>query len=161
MTVIEHASIYAQRRARVAAQLGALAGRMPADLGVTDGHLKPPSSTRNSVSSQADLHPDHPQLAYARIDPLPFKPGGAQASMQALAQALAVLPGARVVRAEGSYLYAQARTPWLKFTDDMEFVANPSKGAIDLRSASRLGREDFGVNRQRMEALRALYLAQP
>jgi len=145
----------------LAAQLGALSGRPPGDLGARDGRLKAPSSTRNSVSSQADLFPDHPQRAYARIDPLPFKPGGAQASMQALAQALALQPGVRVVRAEGDYLYAQARTPWLKFTDDMEFVANPSKGAIDLRSASRLGREDFGVNRRRIEALRTLYLAQP
>ena len=51
----------------------------------------------------------------------------------------AVLPGARVVRAEGSYLYAQARTPWLKFTDDLEFWANPTTSGQPRRSASRNG----------------------
>ncbi|MCU0927485.1 MAG: hypothetical protein MUF44_16245, partial [Hydrogenophaga sp.] len=41
----------------LAGQLGWLEGRMPADLGVRDGRLKPPSPTENSVSSQAGLHP--------------------------------------------------------------------------------------------------------
>lgn len=145
----------------VAAQLGALSGRTPSDLGATDGRLKPPSLTRNSVSSQADLHPDHPQRAYARIDPLPFKAGGAQASIQALEQVLSRQKGVRVVRTENGYLYAQATTPWLKFTDDLEFLANGERSVIELRSASRLGSEDFGVNRERIEALRTQYLAQP
>ena len=74
---------------------------------------------------------------------------------------MALQPGVRVVRAEGNYLYAQARTTWLKFTDDLEFVADPQRGVIDLRSASRLGAEDFGANRQRIEALRAAYQRQP
>lgn len=59
--------------ALVAAQVGLLSGQRPGDLGVKDGRLKPPSLTRNSVSSQAALMPDHPQRAYASIDPLPFK----------------------------------------------------------------------------------------
>ncbi|MEZ5703303.1 MAG: DUF1499 domain-containing protein [Burkholderiaceae bacterium] len=49
---------------------------------------------------------------------------------------------------------------WLKFTDDLEFWVNPSKQAIDVRSASRLGRKDFSANRQRLEAVRAAYLKQ-
>ncbi len=49
----------------------------------------------------------------------------------------------------------------MKFVDDLEFWSNPALGVIDLRSASRLGREDFGVNRERIEAIRAAYLARP
>jgi uncharacterized protein (DUF1499 family) len=41
----------------------------------------------------------------------------------------------------------------------VEFWVNPAKGVIDVRSASRLGREDFGVNRARVEAIRAAYMA--
>jgi uncharacterized protein (DUF1499 family) len=41
----------------------------------------------------------------------------------------------------------------------VEFWVNPAKGVIDVRSASRLGREDFGVNRARVEAIRAAYQA--
>ena len=141
-------------------QLGALSGRRPDDLGVRDGRLKPPSQTPNSVSSQAALHPGHPQRVYAEIAPLPFKPGGAGASMDALAAVLAGMPGIRVVQQTPDYLYAQAQTRWLKFTDDLEFWANPARNALELRSASRLGRRDFGVNRERIEVIRAAYLAQ-
>ena len=57
----------------LAGQLGLLKGKAPTDLGVHDGRLKPPSKTPNSVSSQAVLYPDHPQLAYASIAPLQLK----------------------------------------------------------------------------------------
>jgi len=145
----------------VVAQLGLLRGQPPHDLGVKDGRLKPPSLSRNSVASQADLHPDHPQLAYARIEPLPFKAGGTADSIKSLELALIALPRVTVVERKPDYLYAQAQTRWLKFVDDLEFWANPVSEVIEMRSASRLGREDFGVNRQRMEALRATYLAAP
>ncbi len=56
----------------LAGQLGVLKGHAPGDLGVQNGRLKPPSWTPNSVSSQADLYPDHPQKDYARIAPIQF-----------------------------------------------------------------------------------------
>jgi uncharacterized protein (DUF1499 family) len=147
--------------ALLAAQVGLLSGQRPGDLGVKNGRLKPPSSTRNSVSSQAALTPDHPQRAYASIEPLPFKAGGAVASLEALAAVLQTMPGVTVIEQRPDYVYAQAQTRWLKFVDDLEFWANPASGVIELRSASRLGREDFGVNRQRIEKIRAAYLAAP
>jgi uncharacterized protein (DUF1499 family) len=147
--------------ALVAAQVGLLSGQRPVDLGVKDGRFKPPSVTRNSVSSQAALLPDHPQRAYAAIDPLPFKAGGAAASLKALEAVLGTMPGVTIVEQRPDYLYAQAQTRWLKFVDDLEFWANPASGVVELRSASRLGREDFGVNRQRIEKIRAAYLAAP
>ncbi|MDP2163039.1 MAG: DUF1499 domain-containing protein [Hydrogenophaga sp.] len=145
----------------LAAQGGALRGTQPTDLGVKDGRLKAPSATRNSVSSQAGLYPEHPQNGYASIEPLPLKGGDVVASLSALSKALQSVPGVTVLDQQPDYLYAQAQTRWLKFVDDMEFWANPATGAVELRSASRLGREDFGANRQRIEAVRAAYLAQP
>lgn len=145
----------------LAAQGGALRGTQPTDLGVKDGRLKAPSSTRNSVSSQAALYPEHPQKGYASIEPLPLKNRDAVASLTALSKALQSVPGVTVVDQQPDYVYAQAQTRWLKFVDDMEFWANPATGVVELRSASRLGREDFGANRQRIEAVRAAYLAQP
>ncbi|NBD21164.1 DUF1499 domain-containing protein [Aquabacterium fontiphilum] len=147
--------------AAVGTQLGMLAGEPPADLGVRDGRLKPPSETRNSVSSQARLLPQHPQHAYAQVDPFPMKPAGPQASWQALRTVLTRTPGVRIVADQGDYLRAEAQTPWMKFVDDLEFWLNREEAVIEVRSASRLGREDFGKNRQRVEALRAAYLAQP
>jgi uncharacterized protein (DUF1499 family) len=147
--------------ALLAGQFGLLAGRRPSQLGVQEGRLKPPSRTPNSVSSQAQLYPDHPQRNDAQIEPLPFKAGGAEASLRAVKAALATLPGVALQEESAGYLRAQARTRWLGFVDDLEFWANPQRQAVELRGASRLGRKDFGVNRARMEALRAAYQQQP
>jgi uncharacterized protein (DUF1499 family) len=145
----------------IAIQFGVLGGNRPADLGVSNSRLKPPSPTRNSVSSQAALYPDHPQRDYADIKPLPLKSGAGENSLQALTAALRSVPGIKVVEQRPDYLHAEAETRWLKFVDDLEFWLNPARSVIEVRSASRLGREDFGVNRQRVEAIRAAYLAQP
>jgi uncharacterized protein (DUF1499 family) len=143
----------------LAAQFGLLSGKQPGNIGINSERLKPPSKTRNSVSSQAALYPDHALLQYASIEPLPLKNGNVANSMQALIAILKSMPGVTIVDAKPDYIYAQAQTKVLKFVDDVEFWANPAKGVIDVRSASRLGREDFGVNRQRIEAIRAQYLA--
>jgi len=139
-----------------AGQLGLLRGRMPDDLGVQNGRLKPPSLTPNSVSSQADLHPNHPQRDYARIDPIRFS-GDPTAAMQHLEKTLATMSRVVVVKRDGDYLYAQASTPLLKFTDDIEFWLDRQGNAIQVRSASRLGRKDFNVNRERVETIRAQF----
>lgn len=145
----------------LAVQSGALQGSAPTDLGVREGRLKPPSRTPNSVSSQTALYPDHPQRAYAAIEPLPFKRGGAEASMQAVQQVLQSLPGVTVVQQQNGYLYAQAQTRWMRFVDDVEFWAHPQKEVVELRSASRLGYGDLGANRARMEQVRQAYEALP
>lgn len=141
-----------------AGQLGFLAGSAPAQLGVTDGRLKPPSLDPNSVSSQAALYPDHPQQAYATIAPLKFT-GDGEAAMARLATLLQQSPGTVIVTRQPDYIYAQCSTPVLRFTDDVEFWLDKAKGVIQFRSASRLGRKDFGVNRARMEAIRARFQA--
>lgn len=137
-----------------AGQAGLLRSHAPADLGVHDGRLKAPSTTPNSVSSQADLWPGHPQQAAARIAPLPLQ-GPPEAAMNRLRQLLEAMPEARIVSARPDYLHVEFTTRWLQFVDDAEFWADPAAGAIQLRSASRLGRRDMGVNRARIEALRA------
>ena len=147
--------------AALAIQFGALRGKPPTDLGVNNGRLKPPSLTPNSVSSQASLYPDHPQRAYAEIQPLALKQTTGTAAIGALAEMLGTMPGIRIVEQRPDYLRAEAETRWMKFTDDLEFWFNPAHNVIELRSASRLGRRDFGVNRERIEAIRAAYQARP
>lgn len=141
----------------IGARFGLFAGHPPTDLGITDGRLKPPSPTRNSVSSQAMLHPGHPQRDYAQITPLPFIAGDPAASLQALQAMLSAMPEITLIEQRPDYLRAEARTRWLRFVDDLEFWVNPQAGVIEIRSASRLGSEDFGVNRERIERIRAGY----
>lgn len=145
----------------VAGQLGLLAGQPPTDLGVKDGRLNPPSITANSVSSQAPLYPEHPQRGAASIDPFPLKSGGSAASLQELSAVLERMSGVTLVEQRSDYLYARSQTRWLKFVDDLEFWVNPQRGVIEVRSASRLGQEDLGANRRRVETIRAAYLARP
>jgi uncharacterized protein (DUF1499 family) len=143
-----------------AGQVGLLQGTPPSTLGVRDGRLAAPSTTPNSVSSQADLWPGHPQAAYARIAPLPAK-GDVAATMTRLRSVVAAMPGAEIVEVRPDYLYARFTTRWLRFVDDAEFWFDPAAGVVHGRSASRLGREDFGVNRARIEEIRARVLKMP
>jgi len=147
--------------AAVAVLSGALQGTAPTDLGVQEGRLKPPSRAPNSVSSQAALYPEHPQLVYASIEPLPFKNAGAQASMLALQAVLKDIPGVSLVQVQDGYLQAQAQTRLMRYVDDVEFWANTEAGVVELRSASRLGHSDLGANRARMERVRSAYTALP
>lgn len=136
-----------------AGQAGWLSGTPASTIGVDNGRLAPPATTPNSVSSQADLYPGHPQLAYARIAPLAYS-GDGVAAMARLATVIRLMDGVHIEREQPDYLYAQFHTPWMGFVDDAEFWLDPATGVIQLRSASRLGTSDLGLNRQRIEAIR-------
>jgi uncharacterized protein (DUF1499 family) len=145
----------------LAGQWGLLSGKPPTNLGLTDGKLKAPSPTENSVSSQASLYPTHPMRAYAEIAPIAYT-GDAATAWAKLERAIATLPRTSVVTNKKldtgqHYLYAQCTTLVLRFTDDVEFYLDEANHVIHVRSASRLGRKDFGVNRARIEAIRAAF----
>ena len=142
----------------LAGQFGLLQGKAPTNLGASDGKLKPPSKTENSVSSQASLYPDHPMRAYADIAPISFT-GDAAIAWVKLQTAVAALPRTSVVTTSDDYLYVRCTTLLLRFTDDVEFVLDTPNNVIHVRSASRLGRKDLGVNRKRIEAIRASFNA--
>lgn len=123
--------------------------KRPAYLGVTDGRLARCKRTPNCVSSQAD-----PADAMHFIAPIAFR-GGSVEAMAAVREALGQMERCTVLRHEGNYLYAEFRSKLMGYVDDVEFVHDPAAGVIHVRSASRLGRRDFGVNRNRVEAVRA------
>ena len=123
-----------------------LAGSPPAALGVRDGRLAPCPASPNCVSSQA-ADADH------RIAPIAYT-GDAAGALSKLARVIAAQGGATIAAQHDGYLYATFQTPLMGFVDDVEFIVDPARRMIDVRSASRLGRRDFGVNRKRIEALR-------
>ena len=63
-------------------------------------------------------------------------------------------PRATPVAEKPNYLYAEFATPRLGFVDDVEFALDAKAQVIHVRSESRLGIRDFGVNRKRIEAIR-------
>ena len=136
-----------------AGRLGWLRGTPPPDLGVKDGRLKGLSATPNCVSSQAALYPDHPMRAYAEIAALPMR-GDAAATLARLQAIVVGMEGGRVIRSGPDYLYAQYTTKLLQFVDDVEFWIDPVAQVVQVRSASRIGYSDRGVNRARVEEIR-------
>ena len=119
--------------------------KRPTNLGLKDGRLAPCKRTPNCVSSQAD-----PADTEHYIAPIAFR-----GSMRALRQAVESMPRATVISAEARYLYAEFRTRLMRYVDDVELYYDEAAGLVHVRSASRLGRRDFGVNRRRIEELRA------
>jgi len=135
-------------------RIGFLAGDPPTGIGVHDGRLAKPATTPNSVSSQANLYPEHPQMQYARIEPLHFS-GDGVAAMGRLATMIRAMDGATIIEERPDYIQAQFETAVMRFNDDAEFWLDNAAGVIQLRSASRLGQSDLGVNRKRIETIRA------
>lgn len=143
-----------------AGQAGLFKSTAPNDLGVRDGKLKPPSMTENSVTSQAALYPDHPQRAYADIAPLALR-GDGPATMAKIEAVVRSMEGAEIVQSDAGYLYAQYTTRLMKYVDDVEFWYDPTARVVQVRSASRVGRGDMGVNRERIESVRAALAVAP
>jgi|SRR4051812_9920531 uncharacterized protein (DUF1499 family) len=130
--------------------MGLFSGKRPANLGVNNGALKAPPSSPNAVSSQA-------KGGYHRIAPLTYE--GSQAhAMEALKAIITGTPKARIVETKSDYVYAEYASALLGFVDDVEFYFPPETHIIHVRSASRLGHSDLGVNRKRIEAIRARLL---
>lgn len=80
-------------------------------------------------------------------------PGDPAAAFGQLKNLLASMPRIALVTATDDYLHAVCRTR-LGFADDLECRLCRTDAVIHVRSASRLGYYDFGVNRARVEALR-------
>jgi uncharacterized protein (DUF1499 family) len=120
--------------------------RRPTNLGAKDGRLAPCKRTPNCVSSQAD-----PADAEHYIAPIEFR-----GPMADLRRAVEAMERSRVIQADSSYLYAEYRTKLMRYVDDLELYYDAKQGVVHVRSASRLGRRDFGVNRRRVEDLRRI-----
>lgn len=118
-----------------------------AKLGVTDARLAPCPSSPNCVSSDAnDI--EH-QVA-------PFKLNtSAEAAWELALPQVRALPKTEIVTITSEYLHAECRSALFGFVDDLELHLRPAEGIIAVRSASRLGYSDLGVNRQRIETLRS------
>jgi len=126
-------------------------GTRPDNLGVKDGRFAACKTTPNCVSSQAD-----PADREHYIMPIAFN-----GTMHELRRAVESMTRATVIREEGSYLYAEYKSALMGYVDDVELLLDEKARLVHVRSASRLGRSDFGVNRKRIEELRALIGGQP
>jgi uncharacterized protein (DUF1499 family) len=136
-------------RSRIAAGLALLAiGAAHAQApGAKAGLLAACPERSNCVSSDAT----EPKRAIAPFR-LKIPPAEAWSELKRVIEAT---PDTMIVRATPDYLSAEFTTGRLRFTDDVEFLLRAAQKEIAVRSASRFGYYDFGVNRERVEKLRA------
>lgn len=122
------------------------ADRHPVAAGETGGVLAPCPHRPNCVSSMAEDAAHH-------VAPLPYATDRARAR-EALQQVIAATPRAAVVDRRSDYIHVTFKSRVFGFVDDVEFYFPPNEPVIHVRSASRTGYSDFGVNRKRVAHLR-------
>jgi uncharacterized protein (DUF1499 family) len=108
--------------------------------------LKPCPNRPNCVSSQSS-DPRH------AIEPLAYDIPASKA-YQKLLKILKNMPRTKVVKEKANYIHAECKTRFLRFVDDLEFLFDDTDAIIHVRSASRVGYSDLGVNRKRVEQFR-------
>jgi uncharacterized protein (DUF1499 family) len=122
-------------------------------LDVNSGQLMPCPNTPNCVSSQTT---DKSHF----IQPMHFRGTGEEAQQRML-QILNTLQQTEIKTVQENYIRAEFTSKIFRFTDDVEFYFMPIKNdiiTINLRSASRIGYSDLGVNRKRIELIRKLFI---
>jgi len=137
-------------QASAALVLLACASRPPESLGLHASALSPCPSSPNCVSSDAS-DPSH------RVAPFELALPASEA-WHAARSAVAALPRTVVLTQTPDYLHAESSSALFGFVDDLELHLRSSENLIAVRSASRLGYGDLGVNRARVEKLRALLI---
>jgi len=120
-------------------------------IGVTGGNLRLCPDSPNCVSSQSD-DPRH------TIAPLRYE-GTAKKARELLIKVVLGMKRSRIVIAEELYLNTEFTSAFLRFVDDVEFLLDDGEKLIHVRSASRVGYSDFGVNRKRVEEIRTRFNA--
>ncbi len=103
----------------------------------------------NCVSSQT-------QNSSRQVAPLSYTTSTEEA-LATIKQVLLTFPRTKLIESNGLYLHVLFITPLFRFRDDVEVLIDESNKLIHIRSASRLGYWDFGVNSRRVEAIRQAF----
>ena len=119
----------------------------PDSLGLRESRLAPCPATPNCVSSTSS-DPKHAITPFALDRSL-------GAAKEELRRAATQLPRAKLISDRGNYLHFEFRSLVFRFVDDVEFHLDETTKLVHVRSASRVGHSDLGVNRRRVEAIRA------
>jgi uncharacterized protein (DUF1499 family) len=117
-------------------------GKRPTNLGVKDGKLAACPSSPNCVNSQS-------QDSKSKIAPLPL------VAIADLKKVIESMERTTIIEQTDNYLYAEFKSKLMGYVDDVEFYRDSQANVTHVRSASRLGQSDLGINRKRIEAIRA------
>jgi uncharacterized protein (DUF1499 family) len=143
----------------VASLLAGCSGAPPESLGGLAEGLAPCPSAPNCVHTAARHPAGTPQVRLAD----PWVEAPVEELHAELLLAVGALPRTRISTVEmtsgpggGLYLRAEARSRVFRFVDDLELRRVPNGRELEIRSASRAGGSDMGVNARRVDTLREL-----
>lgn len=122
--------------------------RKQPDLGLNNGMLQACPATPNCVCSEYPV-----ENAY--VEPLSYTMTAEQA-WEKIKRVISTT-GGTVITEEPGYLRVVYETPMLRYRDDVEFRQDDNNQRIQVRSASRVGQSDMGVNRKRVETIRIAF----
>jgi uncharacterized protein (DUF1499 family) len=125
------------------------AGQSPINIGVNNGKLTACPTTPNCVNSQASASDIEHTIAPIKLNEDTPK------MMANVKQVIQAMPRTSIVKEANNYLYVEFASKLIGFVDDVEFYLDDMSKTIQVRSASRLGESDLGVNRQRIEEIRS------
>jgi len=119
--------------------------------GATNDRLSPCPNSPNCVSSLSEDKSHY-------VEPLTYNTTLQQAR-EKLISLIKSMKRSEIATAEKDYLHATFKSFLFRFVDDVEFSFDDQRKIIDVRSASRTGYADFGVNRKRVEEIRRRFMA--
>jgi uncharacterized protein (DUF1499 family) len=125
------------------------AGKRPVNLGLAAGKLRPGDGKPNWVSSQVSTSDKKHYIEPIRSS------SSAGAAWKKLADVVNAMPGATRITNDAGYMHVEFASALMGFVDDVEFAPDAGAGVIHVRSGARVGYDDFGVNRKRIETIRA------
>jgi len=121
----------------------------PDNLGLKNNLLLSCPKSPNCVLSQAS-DPKH------QIHPIHYT-SSVEIAKEKLIKVIQSMDGTRIITQDEVYWHVEFTTRWLRFIDDVEFYFPESEALIHLRSASRSGYWDLGVNRKRTKEIRSRF----
>jgi len=122
-------------------------------LGIFDGRLHPCSDKPNCVCSEYITDREHYH------SPLPFLLRQHPHQITVLKEIISTMGGI-VQHQQSMYISATFSSPIFGFVDDLEIRIDVKNSVIHIRSASRVGHSDLGMNQKRVELLKKLYQEQ-
>ena len=90
-----------------------------------------------------------------------FKVNDVDNAFKKAAKIVSETPRTIIVEQTNSYIHAEAKTKWRRYTDDLLLKAIPERGLIQVRSESRIGIGDNGVNQKRVDDFAYRLMTEP
>lgn len=122
--------------------LASCQGNPPNTLGVHDSKFKKCNDKPNCISTFSNLDSPH------YMEPIKYQEPK-NLAVKKILKIIKLNGNSKIIKNENDYLLVEVTSDIFKFVDDLEFYFG-IPGKIHMKSASRIGHSDLGVNKKRL-----------